>query len=41
MPEIFGANKSEDIQEVKDLEKSGKFRSLFGSFVSDPTQDEI
>ncbi|MFZ3068910.1 MAG: hypothetical protein WA052_01200 [Microgenomates group bacterium] len=36
MPEIFGANKSEDIQEVKDLEKSGKFRSLFGSFVVTP-----
>ncbi len=36
MPEIFGGNKSEDIQEVKDLEKSGKFRSLFGSFVVTP-----
>ena len=36
MPEIFGTEKIEDIQEIKDLEKSGKFRSLFGSFVVTP-----
>lgn len=36
MPEIFGAEKMEDIQEIKDLDKSGKFKSLFGSFVVIP-----
>ncbi len=36
MPEIFGTEKIEDIQEIKDLEKSGKYKSLFGSFVVTP-----
>jgi len=36
MPEIFATEKTEKIQEIKDLEKSGKFRSLFGSFVVSP-----
>lgn len=36
MPEIFGKDKTENIQEIDDLEKSGKFRSLFGSFIVTP-----
>jgi hypothetical protein len=36
MAEIFGTEKIEDIQEVIDLEKSGKFKSLFGSLVVSP-----
>ncbi|HSV94920.1 MAG TPA: hypothetical protein VLH94_03055 [Spirochaetia bacterium] len=36
MPEIFGANKVADVHEVVELEKSGKFKSLFGSFVVTP-----
>lgn len=36
MPEIFGTEKPEDIQEVKDLDKSGKYENIFGSFVITP-----
>jgi len=36
MPEIFGTDNKEDIQEIKDLQKRGKFQSLFGSFVVTP-----
>jgi hypothetical protein len=36
MPEIFASETPEDIEEVKELEKSGKFNSLFGSFVVSP-----
>lgn len=36
MPEIFAKETPEDIQEVKELEQSGKFNSLFGSFVVTP-----
>lgn len=36
MPEIFGAKQNHDVHEIEQLEKSGKFRSLFGSFVVIP-----
>jgi hypothetical protein len=36
MPEIFGANKPEDIHDVVELEKTGKFKSFFGTFVVTP-----
>jgi len=36
MPEIFASETPEDLKEIKELEKSGKFNSLFGSFVVSP-----
>jgi uncharacterized membrane protein YdbT with pleckstrin-like domain len=38
MPEIFGAEKQQDIEEIVELEKSGKYKSLFGSFVVVPSK---
>jgi uncharacterized membrane protein YdbT with pleckstrin-like domain len=37
MPEIFGASKTQDIHEIVDLEKSGRFRSSIGSLVVKPS----
>lgn len=38
MPEIFGSEKVECIKEVKNLEESGRFKSLFGSLVVTPAK---
>jgi len=38
MPEIFGTNKPEKIDEIRQLEKSGKYKSIFGSFVVEPNR---
>lgn len=38
MPEIFGVEKPVEIQEIKNLESSGRFKSLFGSFVVTPSK---
>lgn len=38
MPEIFGSEKQEDIHEIVELEKRGRFRSPFGSLVVKPPQ---
>lgn len=38
MPEIFGSEKSDDIHEITDLKKNGRFRSMFGSLVVSPPQ---
>lgn len=36
MPEIFGAKKPKEIQEVTDWVKNGRFNNIFGSFVVSP-----
>ena len=36
MPEIFESEKTEVVQEIADLEKSGRFSSSFGSLVVTP-----
>jgi uncharacterized membrane protein YdbT with pleckstrin-like domain len=38
MPEIFGAEKQEDIHEIVELEKYGRFKSILGSLVVKPPQ---
>lgn len=36
MPEIFGANKPKEIQQITDWVKNGKYNNIFGSFVVSP-----
>lgn len=36
MPEIFGSDRREDIQEIIELEKGGRYRSVFGSLTVKP-----
>lgn len=38
MPEIFGSEKREEIQEISNLERNGRFKSMLGSLVVKPPQ---